>query len=150
MLMDIVLCWTLTYKVEVKSFDDCIKNYEVELRSWMLWSTLIFGGLQGRIGFFLGGVAFLSCSTSTPINHIVFFFFFCRIPVVLENRRSSQGEVRTPCTLPLDLPLDWYAFGYSTINRDSKFIFRGKHMYREQFWSVNLNVDGQSLMLNSH
>ena len=34
-------------------------------------------------------------------------FFFCRIPVVLENRRSSQGggEVRTPCTLPLDPPL---------------------------------------------
>ena len=32
-------------------------------------------------------------------------FFFCRIPIVLENRRSSQGRVRTPCTLPLDLPL---------------------------------------------
>ena len=40
-------------------------------------------------GFFLGGGALVSCSTSTPINHIV--FFFCRIPVVLENRRSSQG-----------------------------------------------------------
>ena len=34
------------------------------------------------------------------------FFFFSRIPVVLENRRSSQeGGVRTPCTLPLDPPL---------------------------------------------
>ena len=55
-------------------------------------------------GFFLGGGALVSCSTSTPINHIV--FFFCRIPVVLENRRSSQGGVRTPCTLPLDPPLD--------------------------------------------
>ena len=33
-------------------------------------------------------------------------FFFCRIPVVLENRRSSRGGgVRTPCTLPLDPPL---------------------------------------------
>ena len=50
-------------------------------------------------GFFLGGGALVSCSTSTPINHIV-LFFFCRIPVVLENRRSSQGGVRTPCTLP--------------------------------------------------
>ena len=39
-------------------------------------------------GFFLGGGALVSCSTSTPINHIV---FFCRIPVVLENRRSSRG-----------------------------------------------------------
>ena len=53
-------------------------------------------------GFFLGGGALVSCSTSTPINHIV---FFCRIPVVLENRRLSQGRVRTPCTLPLDPPL---------------------------------------------
>ena len=40
-------------------------------------------------GFFLGGGAPVSCSTSTPINHM--FFFFGRIPVVLENRRSSQG-----------------------------------------------------------
>ena len=39
-------------------------------------------------GFFLGGGALVSCSTSTPINHI---FFFCRIPVVLENRSSSRG-----------------------------------------------------------
>ena len=54
-------------------------------------------------GFFLGAGALVSCSTSTPINHIV--SFFCRIPVVLENRRSSQGGVRTPCTLPLDPPL---------------------------------------------
>ena len=40
-------------------------------------------------GFFLGGGALVSCSTSTPINHIA--FCFCRIPVVLENRRSSGG-----------------------------------------------------------
>ena len=34
-------------------------------------------------------------------------FFVCRIPVVLENRRSSRGGggVRTPCTFPLDPPL---------------------------------------------
>ena len=56
-------------------------------------------------GFFFGGGALVSCSTSKSINHIV-FFFFCRIPVVLENRRSSQGgEVRSPCTLLLDPPL---------------------------------------------
>ena len=57
-------------------------------------------------GFFLGGGALVSSSTSTPINHII---FFCRIPVVLENRRSSHGGggggMRTPCTLPLDPPL---------------------------------------------
>ena len=40
-------------------------------------------------GFFLGGGALVSCSTSTPVNHIV---FFCRIPVALENRRSSRGR----------------------------------------------------------
>ena len=35
--------------------------------------------------------------------------FFCRLPVVLENRRSSQkgGGVHAPCTLPLDPPLSW-------------------------------------------
>ena len=38
-------------------------------------------------GFFLGGGALISCSASTPINHS----FFCRIPVVLENHRSSRG-----------------------------------------------------------
>ena len=31
----------------------------------------------------------VSCFTSTPINDNV--FFFCRIPVVLESRRSSRG-----------------------------------------------------------
>ena len=44
-------------------------------------------------GVFLGGGALVSCSTSTPINPLFCFFFFCRIPaVVLENRRSSHGE----------------------------------------------------------
>ena len=45
---------------------------------------------RGGSRIFLGGGALVSFSTSTPINHIV---FFRRIPVVLENRRSSQvGE----------------------------------------------------------
>ena len=39
-------------------------------------------------GFFLGGGALVSFSTSTLINHIA---FFCRIPVVLENRRSPRS-----------------------------------------------------------
>ena len=50
-------------------------------------SMMKSGGRGGSRIFFLGGGALVSCSTSTPINHIV--FFFCRIPVVLENRRSS-------------------------------------------------------------
>ena len=42
-------------------------------------------------GFFLArGGALVSCSTSTPINHIVFFLFGQNtVPVVLENRTSS-------------------------------------------------------------
>ena len=76
------------------------------ITSWLLLCTIskpLLGCLQtqGRIqDFFQGRGALVSCSTSTPINHIV--FFFRRIPVVLENRRSSRGGVRTPCTLPLD------------------------------------------------
>ena len=63
---------------------------------------------QGQIQDFLGGGALISCSTSTPINHIYFFFY--RIPVVLENRRSSQGAggVCTPYTLPLDPSLNLF------------------------------------------
>ena len=61
---------------------------------------------QGRIqDFFLGGGALVSCFTSTSINHIV--FFFCRIPVVLENRRSSRvgGGGAHPLHPPPDPPL---------------------------------------------
>ena len=47
-------------------------------------------------GFFVGGGALVSCSTSTPINHI----FFCRIPGVLENRRSSHGGCAHPAPSP--------------------------------------------------
>ena len=64
--------------------------------------NLIFYGLKAGAdpGFFLRGGALVSCFTSTPINHIV--FFFGRIPVVLENRGSSRGG--GGCTLPLDPP----------------------------------------------
>ena len=60
---------------------------------------------QGRIqDFFLGGGALVSCSTSTPINHIV--FFFGRIPVVLENRRSSRGGGGGGCAAPALVKFD--------------------------------------------
>ena len=58
-------------------------------------------------GFFLGGGALVSCSTSTSINHIV---FFGRIPVVLENRRSSRGgRCAPPAPSPLGPLLLWMA-----------------------------------------
>ena len=51
-------------------------------------------------GFFLGGGTVVSCSASTPINHIVFLqnTSCIRKPQVM----SGGGRVRTPCTLPLD------------------------------------------------
>ena len=51
-------------------------------------SSLAIMHIRGGSRIFLGVGALVSCSTSTPVNHIV---FFCRIPVVLENRRSSRG-----------------------------------------------------------
>ena len=45
-------------------------------------------------GFFLGGGVLVSCSTSTPINHIVFLFL------------QNTSCIRKPqVTLPLDPPL---------------------------------------------
>ena len=61
---------------------------------------LIFAGADP--GFFLGGGALICCSTSTPINHIVFFCSCIRKPQVIS---AGGGAVRTPCTLPLDPPL---------------------------------------------
>ena len=62
---------------------------------------------QGRIqDFFEEGCTCLLLYFNTNKPHS--FFFFCRIPVVLENCRPSQGRgggVCTPCTLPLGLPL---------------------------------------------
>ena len=68
-------------------------------------STVIFKGSRAGAdpGFFLGGGALVSCSTSTPINHIVVFFLqntsCIRKPQVISG---LGGGVRTPCTLPLD------------------------------------------------
>ena len=75
-------------------------------------------------GFFLGGGALVSCSTSTPINHIVFLqnTSSIRKPQVI----SGKGGVRTPCTLPLDPPLhDWY----------SEFMVSFSFAFREQRWN---------------
>ena len=81
-------------RFKLKSIYECMKRVAV---------VAVSGRSGADPGFFSGGGALVSCSTSTPINHIV--FFFCRITAVLENRRSSQVGVRTPCTLPLDPPL---------------------------------------------
>ena len=66
-------------------------------------------------GFFLGGGALVSCSTSTPINHIFFFWqntSCIRKPQVISG---GGGGLRTPCTLPLDPPLSMY---YTALTSD--------------------------------
>ena len=55
-------------------------------------------------GFFLGGGALISCSTSTPINQIV--FFLQNTSSIRKPQVISGGGVPTPCTLPLDPPLN--------------------------------------------
>ena len=60
--------------------------------------TLLLSG-RSKI-FFRRGCTCLLLYFNTNKPHS----FFCRIPVVLENRRSSQGGC-TPCTLPLDPPI---------------------------------------------
>ena len=73
------------------------------------WSTsssnLKVSNNRGGSRIFLGGGALVSCCTSTPINHTVFFLqntSCIRKPQVI----SWGGGVRTPCTLPLDPPLN--------------------------------------------
>ena len=56
-------------------------------------------------GFFLGGGALVSCSTSTPINHTV-FFFSTEYQLYWKTAGHLGGGGRTPCTLPLDPPLE--------------------------------------------
>ena len=51
-------------------------------------------------GFFLGGGALVSCATSTPINHIV---FFCRKPQVISGGEEGCAPPAPP---PTSAP-DW-------------------------------------------
>ena len=58
---------------------------------------------RGGSRIFLGGGGLVSCSTSRPINHIVFFFL--QNTSCIRKPQVISGGVRTPCTLPLDPPL---------------------------------------------
>ena len=51
--------------------------------------ALIYQSLGADPGFFLGGGALVSCSTSTPINHM--FFFFCRILCCIRKPQVISG-----------------------------------------------------------
>ena len=70
---------------------------------WSLSKMWCCAGADPR--FFLGGGALVSFSTSTLINHIV-FFFFAEYQVYWKTAgHVGEGGGRTPCTLPLDPPL---------------------------------------------
>ena len=65
---------------------------------------------QGRIqDFFLGGGALVSCSTSTPINHIVFFFLqitsCIRKPQVISGGGGCPPPAPTPQIRPWNFML---------------------------------------------
>ena len=62
----------------------------IDLSEQVVKAAVIVTSVPGADpGFFLGGRALVSCSTSTPINHIVFFFLqntsctFIRKPQVI-------------------------------------------------------------------
>ena len=55
--------------------------------------------------FFLGGGVLVSFSTSTLINHIVFFFFSQNTSCIGKPQVISGRWGHTPCTLSLDPPL---------------------------------------------
>ena len=83
------LCWHLWFPAQQSD----------ALPTWAITEGI--GSRGGSRIFFRRGCTRLLPYFNTNKPHS----FFCRIPVVLENRRSSQGGVRTPCTLPLDPPL---------------------------------------------
>ena len=72
---------------------------------WQACDALICHTSGVDPGFFLGGVALVSWSTSTPINTKVFFLkkntSCIRKPQVI----SGGGGMHTPCTLSLDPPM---------------------------------------------
>ena len=65
---------------------------------------MYYGKSRADPGLFLGGGALVSCSTSTPINHIL--FFLQNTSCIRKAQVISGGGVCTPCTLPLDPPLE--------------------------------------------
>ena len=83
----------------------------IQRASLLKQSFMQYVNIKGRRGgsriFFRRGCTRLLLYFNTNKPH-----FFCRIPVILENRRSSLGGVRTPCTLPLDPPLGRISFLY--------------------------------------
>ena len=75
--------------------------YKVKFASYFSLYNWPYSGADP--GFFLRGDALVSCSTSTPINHVV--FFLQNTSSIRKPQVISGGGVRIPCPLPLDPPL---------------------------------------------
>ena len=66
-------------------------------------------------GFFLGGGALVSCSTSTPINHIVFFFFLQNTSCIRKPHVISGGGAHPLHPPPRSAPAEGPCFCSSRI-----------------------------------
>ena len=64
---------------------------------------LRLGGSGADPGFFLGGGALVSCSTSTPINHTV-FFFLQNTSCIRKPQVISEGGGGRWCAPPAPSP----------------------------------------------
>ena len=82
---------------------------EITMKSLICVWTEALSGAGADPGTFLGGAALVSCSTSTPINQIVFFLQNTICIRKLQVISKGGGEVHTPWTLPLD-PFLWCGF----------------------------------------
>ena len=84
----------------------------IELRIYSRELMVMFTLYRGGSKIFFRRGALVSCSTSTPINHIVFFLqnTSCIRKPAGHLGGEGGGGLRTPCTLPLDPPLLYYSF----------------------------------------
>ena len=88
---------------------------------------------RGGSTIFLWGGAPVSCSTSTPINHI---FLGGRIPVVLENHTGhlvEGGGGRTPGTLPQHPPR-W-------CKHRAEISIKNQSFFSSSFWCSSVEGD---------
>ena len=103
-----IWCQHLKHNLAVGVIGLSVSSSMVCSRGWMKPKTtprlVSFRGLQGRIQDFFRRGALISCSTSTPINHID-FFFLQNTSCIKKPQVILGGGVHTPCTLPLEPPL---------------------------------------------
>ena len=86
-------------------------------------------------GCFLGGGALISCSSSTPKNHIVFLYL--QNTSCIRKPQVISGGVRSPCPLPLDPPLK--------LEKEVKPFIRHKNVNKatdkQKFFCSNWNMN---------